>query len=274
MAAIFTACTSSPTPTASSSIDIESYQIIVPADDIEAGTPRVPFILYDGENRVADIDTIFITVYDLSDSTNPVEIWSGPAVSYTDYSVPYWVVYPEIQNAGFWGLEATITNSEQKTSTAQFAIQTLADTEGPNIGESVPASQNRTVATVDDISQLSSAIEPKPELHQQTVAEILETDRPAVISFNTPAFCQTVFCAPVLSSIETSYEHYNGRVDYLHLEIFKEFDPLVTADEVTEWNLPSEPWTFILDPSGDVIARLAGPVSPRELAFHLDQILE
>ena len=265
------ACATAPVPAA---VPTDYYQIIVPADDIEAGTPRVPFILYDGENRAADITAVSITVYDLSDSTNPVEVWSGPAVSYADYAVPYWVVQPEIPEAGFWGIEAQITNAAQDLSTAQFAIQTLADPEGPNIGETPPASQNRTVTTVGDISELSSAIAPKVELHQLTVAEILETSRPAVIAFNTPAFCQTAFCAPVLGSIEGSYEQYNGRVDYLHLEIFKEFDPLVTADEVTEWKLTSEPWTFVLDKEGVIIARLAGPVSPRELAFYINQTLE
>jgi hypothetical protein len=31
------------------------------------------------------------------------------------------------------------------------------------------------------------------------------------------------------------------------LEIYKDFQALVTADEVAEWGIPSEPWTFVVD---------------------------
>jgi hypothetical protein len=57
------------------------------------------------------------------------------------------------------------------------------------------------------------------------------------------------------------------------MEIYKEFNPLVLADEVDEWRLSSEPWIFVLDPEGKVVARLGGPVSPRELSAALEPLL-
>ncbi len=253
--------------------DIPSYQIVVPADDIASGSPRIPFIIYDGFDQVSTIDRVTINAYALQDDGNGTLVWSGEAQPFNDYAVPYWVTYPELPTAGLWGLEATIVNADGVESEAQFAVQTVDDTEGPQIGELPPASINRTLETVDDVKLLSSAVTPDPALHQFTVAELLDNGRPSVISFNTPAYCQTAVCAPVLNSIEQSHETYNQDVDYLHLEIFKEFDPLTTADEVLEWNLTSEPWTFVLDEDGRVAARLAGPVSPVELQFHIENIL-
>jgi hypothetical protein len=37
-----------------------------------------------------------------------------------------------------------------------------------------------------------------------------------------------------------------------------------------EWNLTSEPWTFVIDRKGTITARLGGPVSRRELTQSLE----
>jgi hypothetical protein len=56
-----------------------------------------------------------------------------------------------------------------------------------------------------------------------------------------------------------------AEANFIHIEVYQEFEPLVLADEIGEWGLTSEPWTFVLDQQGMITARLGGPVSPREL---------
>lgn len=107
-----------------------------------------------------------------------------------------------------------------------------------------------------------------------TVAEALASGRPSVIVFATPAFCQTAVCALVVESVAAVQTELGEQVNFVHLEIYKEFNPsLVLADEVEQWQLSSEPWVFVLDEDGRVAARLGGPVSPRELTAALGPLL-
>lgn len=247
-------------------------QVAVATNDFSAGTPRIPFILFDGPQQVADAQSVQITVFDLSLATRQPG-WSGPAVSYSDYEVPYWVVYPEVPAAGNWGLLAEVTLADGSVVQAPFAVEILEEPASPAIGSAAPASENRTLATEPDISKLTSDADPEPGLYQMTVAEALESGRPTVVTLATPAFCQTEICTPVVDSVEAVYDEFKEQVNFIHLEIYKDFQELVTADEVEEWGIPSEPWTFVIDADGHITARFGGPVSPRELKEAVEGVI-
>jgi hypothetical protein len=106
-----------------------------------------------------------------------------------------------------------------------------------------------------------------------TVAEAMASGRPTVVTFATPAYCTSRLCAPVVHSVEAVYAKLGDEVNFIHLEIFKDFENLDYADEVVEWKLTSEPWTFVLDGDGEIVAKLGGPVSPRELTEVLTPLL-
>ena len=249
-----------------------SLQTFVVTDDFAIGQPRVPFVLYDGPATVATAQAVTIQVFDLSQD-DPVEVWRGNATGYNDYAVPYWIVRPEIPRPGNWGFGATVTLVDGTVTQTQFVIAVTEESQLPAVGTRPPASQNRTLATEPDISKLTSGQNPVPGLYQMTVAEALDSGKPTVVTFATPAFCETAICVPVVSSVEEVYRQMGDKVNYIHLEIYKEFNPLVQADEVAEWNLSSEPWTFVLDSEGKIVAALGGPVSPQELMDELAQVL-
>ncbi|MBP8001306.1 MAG: thioredoxin family protein [Chloroflexi bacterium] len=251
---------------------VSSLQTFVVTDDFAIGQPRVPFILFDGTSQVATAQAVTIQLFDLSQEP-PLEVWQGEAIGYNDYEVPYWVVRPEIPTPGNWGLGATVTLADGSEVQTQFVIAVAANTQAPAVGTRPPASQNRTLTTEPDISKLSSGQDPVPALYQMTVAEALASGKPTVVAFSTPAFCQTAICAPVLHSVEAVYAEMGEQVNFIHLEIYKTFEPLVQADEVTEWRLTSEPWIFVLDGEGQIAAALGGPVSPQELLDELAHVL-
>jgi hypothetical protein len=252
---------------------VSPLQMVVATDDFAVGRSRVPFVLYAGPERVADARQINITAFDLAEET-PKAVWRGEAVNYSDYEVPYWVVYPDFPQAGFWGIGAEIVLADGTVTQGQFAIEVKEQSSAPAIGSRPPASQNRTLATEPDIRGLTSDFdEPEPALYQMTVAEIVAAGRPAVITFSTPAFCASKLCAPVLSSVKEVRRQWQDQVHFLHLEIYQEFEPLLIAEEVTQWNLTSEPWTFVLDSDGRIAAKFGGPVSAREITAALSVLL-
>lgn len=273
-ALLLAACGAPPTGTPAAVPSGQSdIQIAVTSNDFEAGQPRVPFVLFSGTRKVADAQRVKLTAFDLTPAT-PTQGWSGEAISYSDYEVPYWVAFPELPHPGFWGLGAEITLADGSTTAAQFSIEVVEDTSSPAIGARPPASENRTLKTEPDIHKLSSGSDPLPGLYQMTVADALASGRPSVVNFATPAFCTSKLCAPVVNSVEAVYEDLGDRANFIHIEVYKTFDPLVYADEMSEWGLLSEPWTFVLDKEGKVAHKFGGPVSPRELSEALEPLLQ
>lgn len=249
-------------------------QIAIASADFEVGTPRLPFILFDGPERVADAQRVRLATFDLASGTPTATGWNGEAVNYSDYEVPYWVAYPEISAAGFWGIVADVILADGSLVQSQFVIETVAETSGLSIGAAAPASQNRTLETEPDIAKLTSDIEPVLDFYQLTVAAALETERPTVVAFTTPAFCQSQLCAPVLDSVEDVHAEFGAQVNFIHIEVYKDFETFEFADEMAEWGLNTEPWVYIVGTDGLIAARFGGPVSPRELTETLEFILQ
>ncbi len=244
----------------------------VASNDFPVGQPRVPFVLLRGSQAIGDARSVELKAFDLSSGT-PVAGWQGTAVAYNDYDIPYWVAAPGLPHAGNWGLGAVVTLADGHQEHAQFIIQALDDPGAPTIGETPPASENRTLKTEPDLTKLTSDTSPEPGLYQMTVAAAMKSGKPVVITFATPAFCTSRLCAPVVDSEKKVYGEFKDRVNFIHIEVYKSFNPLVYADEMDQWHLTSEPWTFVLDRGGKVAARLGGPVSPRELTAVLQTVL-
>ncbi len=249
---------------------ISNFQIVIPANDLGKGTPRIPFIIMDGSRMVSEVEAVFITVFDLS-GDEPTPIWEGPATNYSDYTVPYWVFYPTIETVGNFGMRADLLTADGDSSQSQFAVAIQEDAIAPNVGDSGIPSQSPT-GSGDELAIISSDQNPDDELYTITLEDALSNGLPTIISFSTPSFCQTAICAPVLDTVKQVKNENQGSANFVHVEIFGDFETFETAATVDEWQLQSEPWTYLLDGDGVITARFAGPVSPSELTAELNKI--
>jgi hypothetical protein len=266
------AATPTAAPTDTGDSEPSALSVAVASTDFGTGSPRVPFVLFQGSQPITNAESIAIEAFDLSSGT-PVPGWKGSATNFSDYNIPYWVVFPQLPHAGNWGLGAVVTLADGSQSQSQFIIQAADTPAAPKVGDTPPASNNRTLKTEPDIAKLTSDTDPEPGLYQMTVAEALKTGKPTVVTFATPAYCTSRLCAPVVNSVKTVYATLKDRVNFIHIEVYKSFSPLVYADEMTEWHLQGEPWTFVIGADGKIAANLGGPVSPRELEQALNLLL-
>ena len=156
---------------------------------------------------------------------------------------------------------------------APFVVEVREESAAPAIGDPAPASQNRTLKTEPDLQKLSSGNDPNPALYQMTVAEAMASGRPTVVGFITPGLCQTRWCAPVLDSVEAVGADVGEQANFIHVEVYEDFQELTVVDEMAEWGLTTEPWVFVLDEDGRVVARFNGPLSARELKAALTPLL-
>ncbi|MCW5846895.1 MAG: hypothetical protein KIS95_06685 [Anaerolineae bacterium] len=254
---------------------VSPLQVIMVSADFAVGEPRISFAVLDGETAATNISDIRISAVELGEDLTASDMapsWTGEAIGYTDYEIPYWVFYPQLERPGYWGMIAEMDQTDGTTTRADFVVEVQPTSKAPAIGATAPASHNRTLATEPDISLLTSANDPDPALYQLTVADAIATGRPTVVGFLTPAFCQTKWCAPVLNSLEAARASTGDAVNYIHIEVYDDFQKLTVVDEMAEWGLETEPWVFVLDGNGQVVNKFSGPLSPAELLAALESL--
>ena len=98
-----------------------------------------------------------------------------------------------------------------------------------------------------------------------TLADVLGK-KPVVLLFATPALCQSRICGPVVDVAEqVKSENPDKDVAFIHQEVYVDNDTTKGLREpLRRFNLPSEPWLFVVDKSGTITARLEGSIGVKQ----------
>ena len=165
-------------------------------------------------------------------------------------------------NPGLWELDIEATAPGGIVVEATTALRVAEKGSTPGIGSPAPRSVTPVASDVPDLSQITSALAPDPELYELSVHEALDEGKPLVVLFSTPAFCVSATCGPQLEILGSLKDSYGDRANFIHVEVFE--DPHLIegnrfaakqAPAVDEWGLPTEPWTFIVGSDGLVRAK-------------------
>ncbi len=204
-------------------------------------------------------------------SAHPVEfIWMIPDVR------GLYVANVEFDEAGIWNAVLTPLDGPP-TIDSPFMVE--VDSIVRDVGEPAIASVTATLddSVEEDLSDITTDPDPDPGLYAESLDVLLTNGRPTVLVFATPAFCQTATCGPMLGQVRSlRAELGEGEVDWIHVEVYTNLaDPagLELVPAVIEWNLPSEPWTFVIDGGGIITARLEGAMSDAELRSAVEAVL-
>jgi len=145
----------------------------------------------------------------------------------------------------------------------------------PSVGESAPAVPTPTLPQ-EDLRAITSDPDPDRRFYTTSLDAALESGRPTVVVFATPAWCETATCGPMLEIVKGLADSYQA-VNFVHVEIYEnpndaEFDSLQVVDAVEVWGLPSEPWTFVIDAAGRISAKFEGTLDENELIAELEKM--
>jgi hypothetical protein len=137
----------------------------------------------------------------------------------------------------------------------------------PAVGSPAPASDNPTLDQAP-ASEITTARPPDEELLRYSIADSLAEHLPFVVVFATPKFCQSRVCGPTVEVVQKVAREFEGSsIRFIHVEIHEGLDPDRGFNRwVKEWNLPTEPWIFVVDGAGTIRAKFEGAVSAEELA--------
>jgi hypothetical protein len=196
-----------------------------------------------------------------------------------------YVANVEFPDAGRWAtrFEATFPDGAVKAVRADYDVQETGST--PAIGAAAPSVDTPTAADVGgDLAQISSDQAPDPRFYESSIADALAAGEPFVVSFATPAFCQTRLCGPALETVKTVAADYPA-VTFINVEPYKmavtdgRLQPVLdangqlqAADWTNAWGLRSEPYTFVVRGDGTVAAKLEGVMGESELRGALDAL--
>jgi hypothetical protein len=148
--------------------------------------------------------------------------------------------------------------------------------EAPGVGARAIPSKTPSLATTGGrLSSLSTATHPDRRLYRVSVAQALAAHEPLVVSFATPRFCTSRTCGPVVDVVGTVADKLAATpVRFIHVEIYRDNDPAKGTNRwVKQWNLPTEPFTFLVDRRGVIRATLEGAFSVGELEGDVRRLL-
>jgi len=174
---------------------------------------------------------------------------------------------------GVWVAEASFPlDGTPMDLTAQLTVGTEHALPAP--GQPALRTDNLTLA--DDVDPMAidsraqdGAPVPDPELHRDTIAGAIAAGRPALVLFATPVYCQSQFCGPSTDALRSISEDGPRNVDYIHVEIWKDYAKSVVNRAAADWLLRNddltEPWLFLIGADGIIVDRW-GPL------FDVDQV--
>lgn len=265
--------TGAPTDAAAGTV---AAQVSIASSDLAVGHDRFAFALLDPTGTLLKDATAKVTFFHL-DGEAATPFGEAPAQFYPAQLEPagLYVAYQDFDRAGPWGAEISAALPDGRSILPQrvrFNVQEAPKTLG--VGAAPPPTANRTLATEPELAKLTSDPAPDPALYGMTVDEAVASGKPTVVVFSTPGHCQSRICGPVLDEVKAVKQQVGDAANFIHLEVYKQFDPLVLADEMASWGLQTEPWVFVLGRDGKVAERLEGSVTAAELAPIVERLLD
>lgn len=264
-----TTTAAAPAVSGESTFPVDSFAILANSD-VGVGRSRILVGIGEGGGRRlgSPEDQIEISVSH-TDSPDIVQTTPGIFTWIIEGAIGLYRAEFDFDAPGLWRVDVTPETGDPLPPTG---VNVLAVTAAPAVGESAPPSPTPT-ALDSPLDEITTDPEPDPNFYQLSLDEAIANGRKTVVIFSTPAFCQTAACGPLLDIVKGAAPDYPG-VDFVHVEVYTnltdpDFAPipanLAPAVLGEWWNLPSEPWVFVIDEAGLVQARFEGVMAVEEL---------
>lgn len=212
----------------------------------------------------------------------------------------FYVAYPTLDKPGNWGVEVqTQFPGQSSPASSRLRLEVKPTSSVPNVGEKAISVKTLTVKDVPDPAQLSSGKNPDPAMYQISLDQALTSGKPTALLFATPAFCKTATCGPSLDVMQGLQKTYGDKLNFIHVEVYKypfsasvqrqeqavaratkEYRAMTPdearaglSDGMAAWRLQSEPWLFLIDAKGMIVARFEGGITKEEIEPALQKLI-
>jgi len=250
----------------------DDVAVIPGTENHEPGAVRVSFLVADAKGQLVTLPTAKVFVADALDQPPFLETEAKlerigvPGGDEADASHIY-VATLRLPRVGKYWMLAEPEGGKTKVQ-ALGNVVVVENDPPPDVGDPAIASDTPTLTSAGgDAEAITTRTPPDESLLQYSVADSLVARVPFVVTFATPKFCSSRTCGPVVDVVEEVQHRLDGEnVRFIHVEVYKDNDPALGYDEwMGEWNLRTEPWTFLVGSNGKIVDRFEGTVSVNEL---------
>ncbi len=190
----------------------------------------------------------------------------------TGYS-GFYVANVVFKSNGEW--QAQLANKDSSAKSAETTFHVATTSVVPSVGQMAILSDSKTISDNVELRQLTTDDNPNPDFYKLSISDAVKSGKPSVIVFATPDLCRTAVCGPVLTEMKKLAKEWS-QVNFVHVEIYQPLETtnnkLVPVPAVAQWQLPSEPWTFLVNTNGRIAAKYEGYITQSEINAALLQL--
>jgi hypothetical protein len=154
-------------------------------------------------------------------------------------------------------MAVTLVGGKPVAAPSQIKVITSAQDKVPEVGEAAPKVVTDTVASAGGNVEAIDTRRPTSDMHADFSKVV--GSKPVALLFATPQLCQSRVCGPVVDVALQERARYGDQVEFIHQEVYTDNDPQKGLRRpLRVFNLPTEPWLFVVDRDGKITARLEG----------------
>jgi hypothetical protein len=173
-----------------------------------------------------------------------------------------------LPRAGTYAILA-LTRTPRGITGATGEVAVAASSPIPNVGQRPPAIATDTHGA---ISYLTTRVPPE-NMHSVSLSQALG-HRPVALLFSTPQLCTSRVCGPVTDVAVELQHQFGHRIAFIHEEVYVNNNPKQgLRSQLKAFHLQTEPWLFVLNRRGVIVARFEGAFGTNELRAALEEAL-
>ena len=259
----------------------EQLVVFAAASDVALGKARIPLNIRDIEgtrfdNRADELEVTYTSP--TSNETHLVDDLTWRAWPIRSGTYTSTMTFDEV---GLWNIKVRVKADKDSIPTGS-GILVKSATDAPNIGEPAPLTPTKIKPNDGNLRSITSAPDPDPDLYSISFDDAVATGNPTVITFSTPAYCQSATCGPQTEVLSVLDDAYEGQASFIHVEIFDNPEEMLAAGDpslgieasvIHEWEFHTEPWTFVVDGNGVVVGRFEAFATQTEIEEYLVPLL-
>jgi hypothetical protein len=173
---------------------------------------------------------------------------------------------------GEWRIGALVRSGDalQASLVGSAVVGKFSDI--PQVGDKAPRVHTPTVDDVGGNLAKIDTRQPPDTMHEDDLADVLGRE-PVVLVFATPALCKSRVCGPTADVAEQVKSEYGDEVSFIHQEIYNDNQiERGLRPQVRAYNLPTEPWVFVIDENGRITESIEGAASPEALEKAVEEV--
>jgi hypothetical protein len=191
---------------------------------------------------------------------------SKQAATTEDPFVAVYAAHTEFPKRGKYAVLAATKKADGTITgaTGQIDVSTAEADPIPGVGDKAPKVHTETLESAGgDVAKIDTRAPPS-DMHKVDFADVVGK-QPVALLFSTPQLCQSKVCGPVTDMELQMQSKYGDKMTFIHQEVWQDNDLNKGLREpLRQFNLPTEPWLFVVNAKGVITARLEGSIGVQQ----------